>query len=425
MRKTEPLDSALNLKLSNIEMDGKGIAWNDFVNKRKKKKAFFFFKTFGFSTLVLAGLFMYLSPFCKTQIPKTNGQGHLISQHSANIKNASNQSGITKKNKNNKLIIRDLPNTTQATQKILVEDIPLNGIFKQWNIQAEIPSELNDKQLIISQNTTTFDENNLPLKQANWIPISHILPDNEVSINPVENSEKKPDDPKSKTFIEFGITGISSTQHLRINELGKSFVHKDYAGIRNAAENGRYGFGFNFSCGKIFNNWEISIGLNYNRLSSKSHYNFIYKDRPIIDIDGKIIGYNSGNEKTINFTSLQSSSFVEIPLQLDFYIKNKNPLNFNKKGLHLGLYPQFLQSNLGQLPNTQFLDLKDNLNTENYKTGMIGFEIGVNFKHKINDKVNIKLMPYYRINSGLRQVQSHYTTRMNYLGLKCMFQLGL
>lgn len=417
MRKTEPIDNALNAKLSNIELDGKGIAWNDFVYKRKKKRAFFYFKTIGFLVLGLGALTLGFSQLCHSNSSQLKA---------ANVheKFGTISSTTHTEKKYNKLINNDLlTSTTKHTET--ADASTLRSTYRRNLLTIETPTTSVDNTDVISEINPSAVQNHLQLVAAQFIPTQIEVTEKQSLIDPVEGIKKPEEKTQIKTYIELGFTGLSASQNLKISQLGNSFVHRDYSSIRNAAETGKYGLGLNFSYGKIIKDLEVSIGLNYYKLNSNSHYNFIYKDRPIIDIDGKIVGYNSGNEKQINFSSKQSSSFIEIPLQLDYYFKNKNPFSLNKKGLHLGLYPQFLQSNLGQLPNAQFLDLKDNLNTENYKTGMMGLEFGISIKHRINQNTAIKLMPYYRLNSGLRQVQSHYTTQMNYLGLKCLLQLGL
>lgn len=219
----------------------------------------------------------------------------------------------------------------------------------------------------------------------------------------------------SNIFLQFQAGPSVNFPRFRVSELGKAFIHKDYAGIRRSSENGLAGYGFQATAGVSVKKLDLSMGLGLSGTRVYGHYDFVYAEKPIFNPDGSIVSYNTTSPSLVRFNSSQNYTFVEFPLYIDYTIFSKNKM---KMALHFGMVNQFLKGISGELPNALFMDRKDKLSPENFKSYSANLELGFRFSHQFNRRLQLAISPVYRKNFGFHQAQSYYTNKFNSIGIQ-------
>jgi hypothetical protein len=224
---------------------------------------------------------------------------------------------------------------------------------------------------------------------------------------------------KQSAFWQLQAGGSLSIPQIQVSSLGQSFIHKDYEHIRKSSEKGIAGYGLQIGLGKATgDHWLFSIGLGLSTVEIKGIYHYQYSEKPIIDIDGRIINYTTTANTSIEFDAVQKIVFSELPMSVQYLIKPNAPKTL---GLKLGIVPQVLNSISGELPNSLFLDRKDQLQNSNFKNKSLSMEMGIPYYIKLKRNSAVAMLPFYRVNFGLNQVQSLYKTNLNNWGITCSY----
>lgn len=207
----------------------------------------------------------------------------------------------------------------------------------------------------------------------------------------------------------------------RVTDAGRAFIHKDYEGIRRNSEQGMTGYGVQAALAKVSGRWVFSAGLGYSLSEIRGQYDFMYSEKPVIDIDGRIVNYAMSAPVNIRFGSRQKITFAEIPVSVQYRFSEKNKFIL---AAQLAYIPQFLSSISGELPNSVLLDHRETMRNVNYKGMASVFEIGLPLYKGIDLKSKLSVMPFYRLHLGLDQVQSLYKTKLNNWGLNCSYLIA-
>src|SRR5690606_10185078 len=205
--------------------------------------------------------------------------------------------------------------------------------------------------------------------------------------------------------------------------LGKSFVHRDYGKIRQSAETVKSGWNFGLLLGLSKKRTEMSIGIAISNLNMNGQYQFTYSDRPVIDLDGSIAGYNAGTPIPIQFTSILTYRFIEIPFEFNYYpVMSKS--GRNALGIHSAFHPIFLNKIKGEMPDSRFMDQRENLNPSNFKSSSLAGELGLSIRSKRTESLSLKIDMYYRVQTPFKQALDYYQMNMNRWGIRTRLQFG-
>lgn len=225
---------------------------------------------------------------------------------------------------------------------------------------------------------------------------------------------------KSGWNAQFKVGMGTDNPVLKITDLGRNYIHKNYASIRNQSEKGLYSWSAQFSLGKTYKRWMFGAGLGYSSYAIQGKYDFEYSEIPVIDVDGKIISYAASQPVRVQFNSIQKINVIEIPFSLQYRLSENRNSNI---AFQLGGIPQFLNGIGGQLPNTLLLDQKEALQNSNFKSFSLTAELGLPMYYRVGNKSGVSIIPYFRHNFGLGQVQSYYYSKFNTWGIQCGYWL--
>lgn len=408
------IDNLLFNTLTDFESDGNGIDWNSFEKKRKKKRAIaWYWLAASICALICISSYLIFESNRDKKVKVTQ----------ENRKNTDNQPIVnnTKKESNFKeksSLNSDYQNTNSQKTEIKPEIYPI----------AEPTPVYKDIYDDIYFDISNLNHNNSDRKPDVPIDIIKPIENGSLRLKSLTNFQyeltslaKKPEKFKLNTtrykgIIELGYSSFMFSNSFKVSELGKAFIHKDYEKIRQMSERPDGGFDLGLRFGRIYGNFEFLFGINYSRRQLAANYDFNYSEKPLIDADGRIIGYDYNTPKNIRFESRQTFNFVETPLTVRYKLKTFS--NRHSLLLHATFTPQFLKGISGQLPNPQFLDIRENLGTENYKNSMFGYEFGLLYGIPLGKSFRLNLQPYTTLNSGFKQVKSFYSDRFNLYGMR-------
>ncbi|MCB9251001.1 MAG: hypothetical protein H6605_00905 [Flavobacteriales bacterium] len=410
--KTKPdnIDQLLLKHLQNAEIDADGIGWDSFAQKNQKRRFFFWRSILGsvLTLLLVTGVAVFLSFEGKED-------GKIRISGSNSFKGIKNENTEKSKDKN------PVKETPVIVKSDLIQNEPNTMVSKKIKVGLH-ERILESKKTEANQKFENFTLGSYPLVSLHTYlkPVysAELIPVKELGAKPV----RKPEIKRSYDQIEFSAATSLNIPKLSLSEIGRSYIHKDYAGIRNASE--RAVAGYNLSAGWLHSigNFKIGIGLGYLNYQIKGDYNFTYTEKPVLDTDGKIKSYLVSNPDNVKFNSTQKLSFFEIPVSIEYNIASISRSAF---GIRFGYVNQFLNKIEGILPNPVFLDRTDQLSTENFKTASGSLSVALLFEHKLKNNSSIVVLPEFRRNLGLTQIESLYKTNFNYFGLNLKYRLAL
>ncbi|MCC6818695.1 MAG: hypothetical protein IT245_07385, partial [Bacteroidia bacterium] len=342
----QDIDELLNQVLGNCEMDADGIDWAAFNQKKSKKKRFIWWFFGAAACLLLSiGIYSYLSfqtSENNNSIVQTNRTENSVnannnqipqnpsttSKESTNILNSNKHSSTQQKQLKKEGIRQIKPIETNPYQdfKPLLSNLPIDSI--------------QNSELLPILTEQVFSDN---LEEQFRSSSIHPIPYFGFPLNSPSEIRHKTLKIKQngKNLFEIGFSGFVFTNSLKIMDIGKAFIHKDYAAIRTSSEKPDGAFDFRIGFGRKIAKFDFLIGLGYSRRNMTGNYHFNYSEKPLIDADGKIIGYDINTPKLIQYTSHQRFNFIEIPIQMRYEIIRFT--NNQRIKLHLGFVPQFLK----------------------------------------------------------------------------------
>lgn len=411
--KRSDIDHLLQQVLDDFELDAPGIDWNAFQDKRKKKKRALFW---WLSAAVIAiALLIGYSGYYNRAVSVKPTLSAAPSDNNADIPDYAETSAPSK----------DITQTTAAPKfkKARRNERPDNPpVAADYTGSVLIPDVSDDAPLdqMILKHEQTVNED----AAERYSSLKKLRPYHSVFNLPVYFAHPKLKvNPSGKNLFEISASAFAYSNNFRVSELGKAFIHKDYEAIRQKSEHPDGGFDLRLAFGRKLGRNEFMLGFSYSQRKISGSYDFDYSEKPLIDADGHIIGYDVNTPKHVQYTSKQTLTFVEVPIL--FRRELKVLQNGHRIRLNIGFVPQFLKGISGSLPNAQFLDLKENLSTENFRNTVIGGELGLSYLMPVTKGVYLNLQPYYTYNSGFKQVQSYYFNRFNYFGLRAGLQMRL
>lgn len=410
------IDHLLQQVLENSELDAPGIDWTAFQDKRKKKKRLLYW-WLSAAVIILASLIGVLGQYDRQTEIKT----------SLSPEPSVNKADIQTPEETTASSAEITKNSIDLTRKVKDEQTRVNDIhtrfadidnITEWENTSRIYDPLpelsamrNDR--LLNEEMTKRYTRLKNIQAFKWdfdLPVRFAHP--QLKINAA-----------GKTILEFGASAFASGSNFRVSELGKAYIHKDYEAIRRKSERPDGGFDLRLAFGRKIGRNELMLGFSYSQRRISGSYDFNYSEKPLIDADGHIIGYDVNTPKHIQYTSQHTLTFVEVPIL--FRRELKVLQNGHRIRLNIGFVPQFLKGISGSLPNAQFLDLKENLSTENFRNTVLGGELGLSYLIPLSNGMYFNLQPYYTYNSGFKQVQSYYYNRFTYFGLRAGLQMRL
>lgn len=230
------------------------------------------------------------------------------------------------------------------------------------------------------------------------------------------------DDKQSKentwtSEISAGVAFANPT--LKPKTSGSAFLHKDYLDIRNQFENKRFGYSIDLRRKRSFGKWSMSLGIGLTSLSTSANYDFQYSDRPILDLDGRVLGYTKQSELSIKWANNHNYLFVNLPLQVQRQIFNQNN---QRLALYLMGEPTILSSANGSTPDAQFLDQKDALDLANYRLTGVSLGGGLKYYTRLWNQQCFIDARYVQYNGSTHQ-KNLYTTSMGLFMINLGIQL--
>lgn len=420
--KDKDIDLLLNKLIGDAELDAPGIDWNAFQKKEKKKRGILFWWYAGAALLVLSlmgGLFLYNN--------NDNNQKQVIPVSLSNNQTlepktdtkTENQLSTDQLYENNSINTEKSPiqKALQYPKKESVTYSDMSSIdTSKTNINKSTDNEadkLNLSQLKL--NDELLNRHSQIIEYKSFI----------YKFKPLESIGRTQLKLRNegKNIFEISASGYAFNSIFKVLDVGKAFIHKDYESIRKSSERPIGGFDFRLGFGRKTGKVEWMLGFGYSRRSVQGQYDFIYTEKPVIDVDGRIIGYDVNAPKRVQYTSTQSLTFVEVPLYMRYQISQNKKHHILR--VHLGFIPQFLKGINGQLPNAQFLDYKESLSPENFKNTILGAELGLSYLIPVGKGTFVNIQPYYTINSGFKQVTSYYSNSFQYFGLRAGLHMRL
>ncbi len=415
--KHNDIDQLLFSQLSDASMDETGIDWNAFNKKRRRKRiVFWLFSFFGLGALV--GLSLLLNDF--TDNEKNSKPGYTVL---SNPSKASIAATITD--------TAAVPPSSIATSNEAPEGYA--GKSKTKQIAEPIPSsKIKEIKTVYLQTDSVKGGNEEKNSSGDAINMaSKKLVTVFTFIKPLYTAEKAPQNTllypvfpvkNLKLYWEIQAGPSLNIPNFKVSEAGKSFIHKDYGGIRKLSETAESGYNLQLSLGRTVKRWSYGIGFGVSNFNIKGNYNFNYSEKPVIDVDGKIENYFQSSSVNIQFTSKQKLSFIEVPVNIQYLFIDREKFG---AGVRFSYFNQFLSSIHGQLPNAVFLDERENMTTENFKIRTSSLQAGLQLHYKINAGSSLILMPEYRKGMGFSQIQSYYKTNYSYWGINLNYRKAL
>jgi hypothetical protein len=421
------MDEQLFEAFQDASMDAPGIDWNAFERRRKKKKRRMIL-WLCFAGLILSGVAVTLFIEGQSGSLKYDRAGvelkedpenesmnnsqspNVVLTPEASIAEKKEKVTVTEKvnvsAKGKKESSRKVLNPSRvSTPNIESQSIEVDKAAETGSITYEIPVESRSPQII---------EEGSGLMPSGLQKFPYEYPSLENTIKGVKKLQASTIK-LSNIFLQFQAGPSVNFPQFRVSELGKAFIHKDYAGIRKNSESGLAGYGFQATAGVSIKKLDLSMGLGLSGTRVYGNYDFVYSEKPIFNPDGSIVSYNTTSPSLVRFNSSQNYTFVEFPLYIDYTIFSKNKM---RTSLHFGMVNQFLKGISGELPNALFMDRKDKLSPENFKSYSANLELGFRFSHQFNRRLQLAISPVYRKNFGFHQVQSYYTNKFNTIGLQ-------
>jgi len=224
-------------------------------------------------------------------------------------------------------------------------------------------------------------------------------------INRVDDLKKKKKD-KGYWFAGFETGLFISDVNTVIPASDINYFHKDYSKIRKDAEKNFWGQSLGITFGRRFKIFSVFSGLTYNRISGNGHYDFIYKDAPLLNPDNSIFGYNElspADQETVSFTSSHTYTSFGVPIGLGIKIKEKGKNYF---GVSASFQPTWLLNASAIVPQSVFINQTTSINKAGIKLNSLVICLGLNYQYRINSRYLFELNPYFKRNK-LENKQDH------------------
>ena len=412
------MDEILFKLLNDASVDEPGIDWDAFSKKSKRKKILvWFYLSTGFVILTLL-VYLISGMYLKTN-PQQSKEELALGQNELPLPKKTEKPAIAQgepKTMNQRFKTKETANTYTAHRLM-----KRNNTFKVTDLTFQ-PTLDNTPVLHDIEPDLTFDI--LPVNLQ-----GKMINDFQFQALPVEQFQLavlKPVVLKNKIqgglYWEIQAGPSLNIPNFKVTNSGKQFIHKQYEGIRKHSESAESGYTLQLGFGKSIKRLCIGVGVGYSYFTLRGDYNYNYSEKPVIDVDGSINGYLPAVATNISFSTKQKLSFIEVPLNLQYTLMQLPKLNLD---LRLGYVNQFLTNIEGQLPNPVFLDEREAMSSENYKTRTSSLQTGLQLSYKLDKKTSIILMPEYRYGIGFKQIQSLYKTNFSFWGLNLTYRKAL
>lgn len=411
--------------LKNAEADTEGIAWEDFErfrDKKKRKRLLWI----GFTAVLICGIILSCLSFDqgKNEIinnghntPGTGMQAGAISSDKG-----TEMPGLTDKGSENTEHKKNLESSNIPDEKL---PVLRKTIHYGENESKPVFKSIPEPELI--NPVSEFNSNGFEDVLERYSILSEIKfkhqSDQEIfpGYNDLDAASFPRRSSHSFRFVRVQSSAMLNYSRLMISPVSRDFIHKDYGAIRNNSESPKSAWNFSISAGQEFRNFDFDIGVGIQSLSIGGNYDFIYSEKPITDLGGRIISYDQSTPVSVKFRSTQRYTFMEFPLSFNWYPHR----HYKNTGLHIAWIPLLLRKIGGDVPNALYLDRTDELNNVNYRAWSSGIELGLKQQFKVAGGLRLELMPFYRNGSGLKHSKNFYKSQYRFLGLQCSLKWNI
>ncbi|MEZ4804434.1 MAG: hypothetical protein R2852_02825 [Bacteroidia bacterium] len=292
----------------NITVNESELGWNAFEsyrNGKRKRRLILFFIFIGILLISSIGVLSLANKPAKDLNAKIE---------------AKNSPVLSESSKTNTELASEAPTASISKTDIKNNQIPQSETpLNESKRIVSSPNKSESKTLSFSDNISEIDINNIKIQED--LDYMRYLEMVDIKKTPWTANFETIDEvfdpelskfkliPPAARFLRFQAGILFDKPSTVLNSIGNAYVHKDYMGIRRTSEKGRTGFGFRLELGRSYKKFDLGVGLGLHNMKILGEYNFKYSEKPLIDLEGKIIGYNSTNSETIRFTSNQKYTF--------------------------------------------------------------------------------------------------------------------
>jgi len=415
------IDDLLKSTFDGVEIDGNGIDWNAFQNK-KIRKFLLWFIPLGITAAFLLSLGIYTL----TDKKEVEQEQDSISENSiVESKEEIVSSTIELREEHPSF-------ADQSGQQELIQN-PENTIIDNSSALEESTSFHPDSKSLqeisahhAAAEMKSYSKDNAPnirepIPELAFMDLEFPIPTWTYAINhdfipyiSVDSNIGIPNSESSELFFSLSSGIKTSNPNVYVAQTAKQLIHKDYNSVRNAAERGSIGYTIEAVLGKSFGKFEASMGLGYSRINIAGDYGFDYSEHPVLDLDGSIIGYRSLSPEKIAFTSNHSYDFVQLPLSISYRLVTRN--NFNLRFL-TGLNAMMLLNVDATTPDPVFLDEIWKFNTSNTENTSFEYKVGLPVQFKMKGSNWGFFEPSYNHNFGINHSDKLYGSKVDLFSL--------
>ncbi len=396
------IDDIISETLTGASVDASGIGWDSFQQKKNKRLAIFWAKIAGVIVIVGTSLMILKSSI--------NTANETIIEHSESIsiiKDTLNDAELDQSNNLSKFE----PSTSENPKKKTQQTNPSKISLKEYKHQTKTATEKSESVISTGRSIQVLNITPKKLKAFDYgFPLHNSLePYTNEAFSLLDTIIKESDTKRS--FVKLGLSSSFSSPSLTLGKQGEVLVHKDYSSIRNSSENGAVGYQFNVVGGLTFNRVSPFVGIGFAKNVASANYNFEYSEKPVLDLDGTIIGYQNESPTTVQYSSKHQYALINLPLGIEFKLIDKNGLNVSLVSL---LNTQIVTKSAGTTPNPLFLNEQNRLSLNQFKLNTYSYGIGLNLTKKLNN-YSWYFEPTYNFGSAIHQVNNLYSTSFNSL----------
>jgi hypothetical protein len=395
---------SLRERLFDLESDGPGLGWEAFQNHKKKRRLFIWWRCLA-GLILLSCVFFFWNMFrpvaSQTDIPEASRPKELNGKAAGRPPvNASELPLQTNS------FIPDVPSFHRRSSLRMPGVIPTDTFG-----ELPVPQQIRDTSLLFpglpSKWMVSLDEAELRPRPSQLLS-PHGLPGFQV-----ENDSWQ-------WYWGVNVGAALFRPVTRAAGDGNLYIHKDYTAIRRQFEVGLLNQSLRLQTAAVKGKWMFTGGIGLQRQAVQANYDFMYREVPVIDQDGRILAYAGANPQRISFASRHYTTVAEIPVSMARRWMLKRDATAYIRVSAAGV---FLGSIRGILPDPVLLNRQDQLSPVNYQSRSFFVGMALPWLLKTGAVSRLEITPEWKWHSGLRQAQGHYLSRYNQAGLSCAYYI--
>ena len=348
-RHNRHIDDLLFNKLADSTAEADGIDWNSFeARTRKKRLGFWLVGSMVAIVILISGWFMF-------DFTGQQKQPKLLENHLQNQLNLSDtaQSASANESHNDSVpvtISLDMKTIDTIVESSRANNQPLPRSIENKPSGDSLSPSLKSSELVhVAYLPMTDLFSSWPMLN----PMALVVEDSFPWLRSFGLGNKLP---MKSYFVRFEVGPSFAKPSFQISSSGSRLMHRDYLKIRAKSESTSVGYHASGSYGKQFGNWTPHVGLGISQNAVFADYDYSYSDRPVLDLDGTILGYQEQTKKRVKYASQHSYAMLELPVGVGYTVVTSSQWTLSLEGQFA---PQMLFSAKGKLPDMVFLDQQE------------------------------------------------------------------